>query len=56
MTLEEIGKLRLEIEAASAKESLDDLQQISKNINSELRLMELNGEKGSEGWNQLKLV
>lgn len=37
-----------------AEQTLDSLQKSAKEINSELRLMELNGEKGSDAWKEMK--
>lgn len=54
MTLEDIARLKLEIDAAAGKESLDDLKRLGKEINAELRDMEAAGEKGSDAWRELK--
>lgn len=54
MTLEEVGKLRLEIDAAKAAESLEDLKKKSKEIRSEIRLMENDPDADPEALRELR--
>ncbi|TDB63316.1 phage tail tape measure protein [Arundinibacter roseus] len=56
MNLEEVARLRLEILGDEAQKTVQNLESGLKDVNSELRLMELNGEKGSEAWKELKKV
>lgn len=55
-TMEDIARLRLEILGDEAERTVETLNQGLKDVNSELKLMELNGEKGSEAWRELKRV
>lgn len=54
MNTTDIAELRINILGADAKKDLDSLTATSKQLNSELRLMELNGEKGTQAWGELK--
>lgn len=54
MTTTDYAELRINILGADAKKDLDTLTATSKQLNSELRLMELNGQKGTQQWGELK--
>jgi chromosome segregation ATPase len=56
MNIEEVAKLRLEILGDEAEKTIQSLEGGLKSVNSELRLMDLNGEKGSEAWKELKKI
>ncbi|TDB64369.1 phage tail tape measure protein [Arundinibacter roseus] len=56
MNLEEVARLRLEILGDEAQKTVQNLESGLRDVNSELRLMELNGEKGSDAWKELKKV
>ena len=55
-TMEDIARLRLEILGDEAEKTVESLNSGLKDVNSELKLMELNGEKGSDAWKELKNV
>lgn len=55
-TMEDVARLRLEILGDEAEVTVESLKSGLKDVNSELKLMEVNGEKGSEAWRELKRV
>jgi hypothetical protein len=54
--MEDIARLRLEILGDEAEKTVESLNSGLKDVNAELKLMELNGDKGSEAWRELKKV
>jgi len=54
MTQTDVAELRLKILGDDATKDLSTLTATAKTLNSELRLMELNGQKGTQEWGELK--
>lgn len=50
--LNDVARLRLEILGDEAEKSIVSLKSGLKDVNSELKLLELNGQKGSEEWKE----
>ncbi|TDB59517.1 hypothetical protein [Arundinibacter roseus] len=56
MNLEEVARLRLVTLGDEAPKTVQSLESGLKDVNSELRLMELNGQKGFDAWKEFKKV
>jgi TP901 family phage tail tape measure protein len=55
-TMEDIALLRVRVLGDEAEQSIDSLKGGLKDVNSEIKLMELNNQKGNKEWTEAKLL